>query len=253
MHLSGGERHDAPEGRISIAKIGADYAGIPILNADVLLGLREKPNTSGFSYQFDKVNKDRFIAITGSNLKYHNFAAGQPDNAYPGESFVYMKADGGLWYDTAFKTDAYYALHEWNGPLKCVAGVGKPEPVHMDAVRDGVCEKDEECFTCFADEEEDAVVSDLTKCLKGDQYHILGQDYLCSAGKVRCSIKGKSCEDLNSVEVSHETSFMCASEPVLSCTESGAYSEPENRCIIETDKCVDGFTWNGSVLKFRTI
>ena len=31
MHLSGGECHDGPEGRISIATIGSDYEGIPLL------------------------------------------------------------------------------------------------------------------------------------------------------------------------------------------------------------------------------
>ena len=31
MHLSGGECHDGPEGRISIAKVGRDYEGIPLL------------------------------------------------------------------------------------------------------------------------------------------------------------------------------------------------------------------------------
>ena len=31
MHLSGGNRHDAPEGRSSIEKIGNDYKGIPYL------------------------------------------------------------------------------------------------------------------------------------------------------------------------------------------------------------------------------
>jgi len=31
MHLSGGERHDAPEGRKSIETVGKDYAGVPLL------------------------------------------------------------------------------------------------------------------------------------------------------------------------------------------------------------------------------
>ena len=31
MHLSGGERHDGPEGRVSITAIGEDYDGIPLL------------------------------------------------------------------------------------------------------------------------------------------------------------------------------------------------------------------------------
>ena len=31
MHLSGGERHDDPEGRISIVKIGGDFEGVPLL------------------------------------------------------------------------------------------------------------------------------------------------------------------------------------------------------------------------------
>ena len=31
MHLSGGECHDAPEGRISIESIGSKYEGVPIL------------------------------------------------------------------------------------------------------------------------------------------------------------------------------------------------------------------------------
>lgn len=31
MHLSSGSRHDAPEGRVSIAAIGDAYAGIPLL------------------------------------------------------------------------------------------------------------------------------------------------------------------------------------------------------------------------------
>lgn len=31
MHLSGGERHDGPEGRLSIEKIGTDFEGVPIL------------------------------------------------------------------------------------------------------------------------------------------------------------------------------------------------------------------------------
>lgn len=31
MHLSGGERHDAPEGRISIEKVGSNFEGVPIL------------------------------------------------------------------------------------------------------------------------------------------------------------------------------------------------------------------------------
>ena len=31
MHLSGGEKHDSPEGRKSIDKIGSNYKGVPIL------------------------------------------------------------------------------------------------------------------------------------------------------------------------------------------------------------------------------
>jgi transposase len=31
MHLSGGNKHDAPEGRFSIEKIGNEYKGIPYL------------------------------------------------------------------------------------------------------------------------------------------------------------------------------------------------------------------------------
>jgi transposase len=31
MHLSGGECHDDPEGRVSIAAVGKDFKGIPIL------------------------------------------------------------------------------------------------------------------------------------------------------------------------------------------------------------------------------
>jgi transposase len=31
MHLSGGECHDAPEGRISIAAVGENFAGVPML------------------------------------------------------------------------------------------------------------------------------------------------------------------------------------------------------------------------------
>jgi len=31
MHLSGGECHDGPEGRISIATIGREYEGVPLL------------------------------------------------------------------------------------------------------------------------------------------------------------------------------------------------------------------------------
>lgn len=31
MHLSSGERHDAPEGRISIEKVGSNFEGIPII------------------------------------------------------------------------------------------------------------------------------------------------------------------------------------------------------------------------------
>ncbi len=31
MHLSGGERHDAPEGRRSIEAVGRDYEGVPLL------------------------------------------------------------------------------------------------------------------------------------------------------------------------------------------------------------------------------
>lgn len=31
MHLSGGECHDAPEGRISIESVGSKYEGVPML------------------------------------------------------------------------------------------------------------------------------------------------------------------------------------------------------------------------------
>jgi len=31
IHLSGGECHDGPEGRVSIAAVGTDFAGIPML------------------------------------------------------------------------------------------------------------------------------------------------------------------------------------------------------------------------------
>ena len=31
MHLSGGECHDAPEGRVSIAAVGTDFEGVPML------------------------------------------------------------------------------------------------------------------------------------------------------------------------------------------------------------------------------
>ena len=54
MHLSGGNKHDAPEGRFSIEKIGNEYKGIPYL--------MDK------AYEGDKTRN--LVIATGTNLLF---------------------------------------------------------------------------------------------------------------------------------------------------------------------------------------
>ena len=53
MHLSGGNKHDAPEGRISIAAIGEAYVGVPLLMDRAYEG--DEIRALAFSYGHDPI------------------------------------------------------------------------------------------------------------------------------------------------------------------------------------------------------
>ena len=61
MHLSGGNKHDAPEGRSSIEKIGHEYQGVPYLMDKAYEG--DKTRNLAFSYGHEPIvpsKKNRF-------------------------------------------------------------------------------------------------------------------------------------------------------------------------------------------------
>ena len=51
MHLSGGERHDGPEGRISIEAVGRDFEGVPMLMDRVYEGDETRALASGNGHE----------------------------------------------------------------------------------------------------------------------------------------------------------------------------------------------------------
>lgn len=51
MHLSGGNKHDAPEGRTSIEKVGAQFKGVPLLMDRAYEGDKTRALASSYSHE----------------------------------------------------------------------------------------------------------------------------------------------------------------------------------------------------------
>ena len=51
IHISGGERNDGPEGRVSIAAIGAGYEGVPLLMDRAYESDRTRGLAAGYGFE----------------------------------------------------------------------------------------------------------------------------------------------------------------------------------------------------------
>ena len=51
MHLSAGNRHDGPEGRVSIESIGSKYAGVPLIMDKAYEGNKTRELAVKYGYQ----------------------------------------------------------------------------------------------------------------------------------------------------------------------------------------------------------